>query len=79
MLCQNPENGAYAIFRVCPLDRLDAEALGEEVGKLANSVEMWKKLLEDFRAAGGLAGAQKSGGDEDPGMPVPFSPDLLRI
>ena len=48
----------YALQRSLPL------ALATELEKFANSLERWKKLLEDFRPGAAEGGAQGAGGDE---------------
>jgi hypothetical protein len=51
VLCQDPETGAYALFRVLPLVSLDLDALCAEIGKLVDQVENWKRLMEGFLEA----------------------------
>ena len=51
ILCQNPESGAYALFRTFPLDSMTEETLDDELGKLVDQVVDWQRLLEGFDAA----------------------------
>jgi len=51
ILCQNPDSGAYAIFRTFPLDSMTEETLSDELGKLVDQVADWQRLLEGFDAA----------------------------
>ena len=54
----------YALQRSLPLALLDADSLATELEKFANSLERWKKLLEDFRPGAAAEAAQGAGGDE---------------
>lgn len=54
----------YALQRSLPLALLDADSLATELEKFANSLERWKKLLEDFRPGAAEGAAQGAGGDE---------------
>ena len=49
---------------VAALALLDADSLATELEKFANSLERWKKLLEDFRPGAAEEAAQGAGGDE---------------
>lgn len=50
-LCQNPENGAYAIVRPLPLALTDVGSLANAIESLANLVETWRKVLDGMRVA----------------------------
>ena len=51
VLCQNPETGAFAVFRNFPLAELDLNAFCAEVGKLVDQAEYWKKIKDGFLQA----------------------------
>lgn len=51
VLCQNPDTFAYALFRQFPLAAMDVETFCEQVGRLVDQVEGWKRFLEGFREA----------------------------
>ena len=51
VLCQNPESGAYAIFRSFPLAQIDDEQFAASVEKLVNQTENWKQIVGGFQAA----------------------------
>ena len=50
-LCQNPDNGAYAIVRPFPLALTDVESLGAGLESLVNQAENWRKVLAGLRSA----------------------------
>lgn len=51
ILCQNPETGAYVVFRSFPLSALDLTTFCAEIGHLVDQAEDWKKLMDTFRVA----------------------------
>ena len=51
VLCQNPDNGVYVIFRSFPLASLDMNDFCTSVGKIVDQIEDWKRLMEGFQAA----------------------------
>jgi hypothetical protein len=51
VLCQNPETGAFAVFRNIPLAELDLNGFCIEVGKLVDQAEYWRKIKDGFLQA----------------------------
>jgi len=65
-LAQNPEGGLYVLQRELPLETLDADGLVPVVGRFANTLERWRKLLEDFRPVEESAKAAAAGESAPP-------------
>ena len=51
ILCQNPENGAYAIFQSFPLAQMDVEAFSSKVEAVVNKTESWRQIVAGYREA----------------------------
>ncbi len=49
MFSQDPETKTYLLERIMPLDLIDADYLALALGEFVDSVERWRKALEDFR------------------------------
>lgn len=60
---QNPSTKAYALTRSIPLQLLDAESLADALQAFSNTLERWRRTLDDFRAreADGPAGSAEGG------------------
>ncbi len=68
MFSQDPESKTYLLERIMPLDLIDADYLTMALGEFVDSVERWRKALEDFRPV--LEAAYNAG--EEIGLPDNF-------
>ena len=50
-LARNPETGAYALVQRVAQDGLTVDAFCEKLTGFVNTLETWRRLLEDFRPA----------------------------
>ena len=50
-LCRNPETGAFAIMRSCPLASVDGDAFASAVNDLLTTAEKWKVVVEGMGEA----------------------------
>ncbi len=48
-LSRDPETGVYYLCRLLPLAITDTEAFSSALEKFVNVVEMWRKLIADYR------------------------------
>ena len=62
-LARNPKTGAYALMQRLAQDHLTLDAFCEELSAFVNSLETWRKMLEDFRPA---AAEAKAASDAQP-------------
>ena len=61
VLCQSPENGAYAIFKSFSLAQMDVEAFAACVEEIVNKTESWRQIVAGYREAETL---RPKGGDD---------------
>jgi len=47
----NPDTGKVSLCRMLPLELMDGEKFFSETEHFVNTLEMWRKLVEDFRGA----------------------------
>ena len=62
-LARNPETGAYMLVQRLVKNYLTLDSFCEELTEFVNSLETWRKMLEDFRPA---ATAAKAAADARP-------------
>ena len=62
-LARNPETGAYMLVQRLVKNYLTIDTFCEELTEFVNSLETWRKMLEDFRPA---ATAAKAAADARP-------------
>ena len=74
VLCQNPETGAFAVFRNFSLAELDLNAFCAEVGKLVDQTEYWRKIKDGF-----LQAEDEVGGTAAPAGFEPLEPSAFLL
>ena len=62
-LARNPENGSYALVERVAQEGLTVDAFSEALAEFVNTLETWRKMLEDFRP---MAATAKAASDAQP-------------
>ena len=62
-LARNPENGSYALVERVAQEGLTIDAFSEALAEFVNTLETWRKMLEDFRP---MAATAKAASDAQP-------------
>ncbi len=62
-LARNPENGSYALVGRVAQEGLTVDAFSEALTEFVNTLETWRKMLENFRP---MAAAAKAATDAQP-------------
>ncbi len=62
-LARNPENGSYALVERVAQEGLTVDAFSEALAEFVNTLETWRKMLENFRP---MAATAKAASDAQP-------------
>ena len=62
-LARNPESGSYALVGRIAQEGLTVDAFSESLTEFVNTLETWRKMLEDFRP---MAASAKAASDAQP-------------
>ncbi|MBR5733996.1 MAG: type III secretion system chaperone [Desulfovibrionaceae bacterium] len=67
----NPESGRFALCRAMPCKALDGESFFSEAERFVSTLEMWARIVRDYRAA--------SPKGEDKNNTIPNAEGFLRV